>query len=272
MKKYLIAVDLDGTLLPDLYSLSDYSIKVFQKLNELGHKIVVTTGRPPRSSLFVYKAFNLSSPIINYNGCLITNPKENNKIISSVEMDMNEIIDIYNNTKDYYHLFFCESFDDIYSNYDDENVRLLMHYNENSRLFVGDLNETLKVNVHGSLILANEGGAIKIKEYVESHFTDIATRIWEWGPYKDIVELYSLKQDKGSAIKIVRDYLGIDKKDTIACGDSQNDFEFFNEAGITVSLKNADPKIKAISTYVYDEDCADSGLAKFFNEFFDLKL
>ena len=65
MKKYLIALDLDGTLLPDLYSLTDYSKKIFNKLNELGHDIVITTGRPLRSSKFVYDAFNLKTPLIN---------------------------------------------------------------------------------------------------------------------------------------------------------------------------------------------------------------
>ena len=40
----------------------------------------------------------------------------------------------------------------------------------------------------------------------------------------------------------------------------------------TQILQNADESIKKISDYVYDEDCANSGLAKFFNEFFDLKI
>ena len=272
MKKYLIAVDLDGTLLPDLYSLSPYSVKVFNRLREEGHKIVITTGRPYRSSHFVYDAFNLDTPLINYNGCLITNPSKNHEIISSDTMNRDDVINIYNKMKGNYSLFFCESFDKIYSNIDNESVRLLMHYSKESELEVGDLNDILNTNIHGSLILASDDGGPIIKEYVEKTFDNIGARIWSWGPYKNIVELFATTKTKGEAIKEVRELLGFSKEDTIACGDSQNDFEFFSECNIKVCLSNADDRIKEISDYVYPVDCASSGLAKFFNEFFNLKV
>ena len=272
MKKYLIAVDLDGTLLPDLYSLSPYSVKVFNTLREMGHKIVITTGRPYRSSHFVYDAFNLDTPLINYNGCLVTNPSKNNEIISSDVMDKEVILDIYNKNKDKFSLFFCEAFDKIYSNLDGESYRHLMHYSDECELVIGDLNEILDTNYHGSLILGKDGKGKEIKEYVEKNCKNMGARIWRWEEYKDIVELFATTRTKGDALKEVRELLGFSKEDTIACGDSQNDFEFFSEAGITVSLNNADPSIKAISTYVYPVNCWDDGIAKFFDEFFKLNI
>lgn len=272
MEKYMIAIDLDGTLLPDLYSLSEYSIKVFRRLNELGHKVIITTGRPLRSSFFVYDAFKLDTPIINYNGCLISNPSQNHKVLLSKEMNIKSVMKLYNDLKGSYTLFFCESYDDIYSNIESDEVKLLMHYNDKANLYVGDLNKILKVNPHGSLILATDDGVDKMMKYIKENLTDIGARVWKWGPYKNIIELYTLSFDKGQAIRYVREQLGFKKENTIACGDSQNDFEFFSEAGIKVSLKNADESIKKISDYVYDEDCANSGLAKFFNDFFDLKI
>ena len=143
MEKYLIALDLDGTLLPDLYSLSDYSVKVFKELSKRGHKIVITTGRPYRSSGFVYDAFKLDTPIINYNGCLITNPSNNREIIDCHEIKREDILDIYNHCKGQYTLFFVEHFDDIYSNLDGDDYRKLMHYRDGFKLNIGDLNKTL---------------------------------------------------------------------------------------------------------------------------------
>ena len=272
MQKYLIAVDLDGTLLPDLYSLSPYSVKVFNRLREEGHKVVITTGRPYRSSHFVYDAFNLDTPIINYNGCLITNPRKNNEVISSDVMDKDTVLNIYNSNKDRFTLFFCESFDKIYSNMDNEYVRLLMHYSNDTELVVGDLNDILDTDIHGSLFLAKDGEGENIKNYIESNCKNIGARIWSWGPYQNIIELFATTKTKGEAIKEVRELLGFKKENTIACGDSQNDFEFFSEAGIKVCLANADPRIKEIADYIYPVDCGDSGLAKFFNEFFKLNI
>ena len=41
----LIAIDLDGTLLHDDMTISDYSRKVIRKAMERGYEIVVATGR-----------------------------------------------------------------------------------------------------------------------------------------------------------------------------------------------------------------------------------
>lgn len=272
MKKYLIAVDLDGTLLPDLNSLSDYAIKVFKKIKELGHTIVITTGRPHRSSDFVYNAFGLDTPIINYNGSLISNPHDSNLLIYSDEMNKDDILKIYNHEVGKYLVFFTEHDDTIYTNIDREDLYPLMHHSFKSTMVVGDLNDIIKINMHGCLILAKRGESESIKNYINTTFPKIHARVWAWGPYQEIVELYSMNSSKGSAIKMVADLLGFTKDEIIACGDSQNDFEFFKEAGITVSLSNADESIRKMSTYVFNVPVWDDGLPKFFNDFFDLGM
>ena len=46
-------------------------------------------------------------------------------------------------------------------------------------------------------------------------------------------ELISKVDNKATAIKQVIDYLGIDKKDTIAFGDSMNDYEMINFVAVS---------------------------------------
>ena len=271
MEKYLIAIDLDGTLIEGLYDLGEYSIKVFKRVKELGHKIVIVTGRPFRSSYFVYKAFDLDSPLVNYNGSLILDPKTN-KVLFSDEMKREDIIKLYNDKKGTFVLFFCEYFDHVYTTSYNEGFHLLMHDNELCTIIEGDLNKILDTNIHGSLILAKDGYGKEIMDYVNDNFTNFKARLWAWGPYKEIVELYSTSSDKGTALKFIRDYYHLTKEEVIACGDSQNDFDFFKEAGTTVSLINADPRVKALSTYVYNRTCIDEGIAHFFNEFFNLGI
>ena len=76
MRKYLIALDLDGTILYDFDTISDELSAFLLRVQQDGHRIVIATGRPYRSSKFAYERFRLDTPIINYNGGLITHPGE----------------------------------------------------------------------------------------------------------------------------------------------------------------------------------------------------
>ena len=53
MEKYLIAIDLDGTLRHDDGHISEYSINTIKKLKEKGHIVVTATARPHNHALQV---------------------------------------------------------------------------------------------------------------------------------------------------------------------------------------------------------------------------
>lgn len=70
--RYLIALDLDGTLLKDDKTISEKTIKVLNKVKEEGHVVMISTGRPYRASELYYKQLDLDTPIVNFNGAFIT--------------------------------------------------------------------------------------------------------------------------------------------------------------------------------------------------------
>ena len=72
MKPYLIVIDLDFS------HYDQETVDYIKKLSHEGHKIMLATGRPLRSSYFVYEALGLDTPLINYNGARVTNPKDPN--------------------------------------------------------------------------------------------------------------------------------------------------------------------------------------------------
>ena len=45
MQAYLIAIDLDGTTLNNQSQLSPYTIQVLQQVRDMGHLVVIATGR-----------------------------------------------------------------------------------------------------------------------------------------------------------------------------------------------------------------------------------
>ena len=46
MKQYLIALDMDGTLLRSDQTISNNTVNVIKRLVQLGHKVVIASGRP----------------------------------------------------------------------------------------------------------------------------------------------------------------------------------------------------------------------------------
>src|SRR5699024_4832046 len=68
MHKHLICLDLDGTLLTHEKKISPYTKKVLMHLKEMGHEIMISTGRPYRASEPYYRELEMSTPVVNFNG------------------------------------------------------------------------------------------------------------------------------------------------------------------------------------------------------------
>ena len=64
-------------------------------------------------------------------------------------------------------------------------------------------------------------------------------------------EIISKEFDKGKGVKTVCEHLGADIKDTIAYGDSMNDLEMLETAGISICMENGNEQLKQI----VDEVC-----------------
>ena len=71
MEKYLIALDMDGTLLNKSHVISKTTSDYFKQLEKDGHIIVIASGRPVRGIMNFYKELELDTPIICYNGAYI---------------------------------------------------------------------------------------------------------------------------------------------------------------------------------------------------------
>lgn len=55
---------------------------------------------------------------------------------------------------------------------------------------------------------------------------------------------------KGTGLRVLCDYLGIDIASTMACGDTQNDMDIINTAAIGIAMGNAIDEVKAAADYI----------------------
>ncbi len=72
--------------------------------------------------------------------------------------------------------------------------------------------------------------------------------------------------NKGKSLQMVARDMGITADEIMAVGDSENDLEFLEVAGLKVAVANADPELKENSDYVTNKPYGD-GTAEAINKF-----
>ncbi|MBI9009606.1 MAG: HAD family hydrolase [Tenericutes bacterium] len=269
MNKYLIALDLDGTILYDFDSLSETLCEFMKRVQDMGHKIVIATGRPYRSSKFVYEHFNLNTPIINYNGGLITHPRDKSFKEVNYTIDKEIIIDIFENNKLHIRNAFSEVYDTIYLYKEEKAIEPLLHANGATDLIVGDLKDTLVQNPNGFIIIGKQGHGEIMKKFIDHKYNGtVCCRIWNLsGEFDSIIEIYTPESNKGLALEHVAKYLGFDKSQVIAIGDGHNDIEMIEYAEIGVCVKNAHLELLDVADIILDYTSAENAVYRFLSSF-----
>jgi len=273
MKKYLIALDLDGTILYDFDSLSESLCDFMKDLQAMGHKIVIATGRPFRSSKFIYERFDLDTPIINYNGGLITHPKIDSFKEINYTIDKDIIIDIFEGNLTHIRNAFSEVYDSIYLYKEEKEIEPLLHVYGSTGLIVGDLKDTLIQNPNGFIIIGKQGRGKIIKDYVDSKYHGVVCcRIWNLsGEFDSILEIYTPESNKGKALEYVADYLGFKQEQVVAIGDGHNDIEMIEYANLGVCVRNAHPDLIKVADKVLDYTSAQNAVYRFLSKFMSEK-
>ena len=272
-EKYLIALDLDGTILYDFDSLSESLCDFMKEVQNNGHKIVIATGRPYRSSKFVYDRFDLNTPIINYNGGLITHPKDEGFPRVNYTVDKNVIVDIFENNIDHIRNAFCEVRDAIYVHQEEKEIEPLLHVKGATKIIYGEFKDTLDNDPNGAIIIGKQGRGKLIKEYIDNKYKDsILSRIWNIsGEYDSIIEVFTPESNKGKALEYVANYLNIPQKQIIAIGDGHNDIEMLEYASLGVAVRNAHPELIKVADIILEHTSSENAVYRFLSEFLTIK-
>src|SRR5699024_911798 len=82
------------------------------------------------------------------------------------------------------------------------------------------------------------------------------------------VETMAYKTDKGTGIKEMIEYFGINQEETLVIGDSDNDRAMFAFGHYTVAMRNARPEIQALAKDVTSLTNEENGAAAYLKEHF----
>lgn len=250
----LIAVDMDGTLLDDHSSVSEENLKAIRRLSQRGISVVPVTGRTYYEIPAVMRDEKCVRYFVFSNGSGIY--ERGRGIIYSSTVPKETAIGIFSLLSSY------ETFVEIYSggypwaDKNKVNKESFDYYNINPRFQKIIKERRKKAEDFGSL-LQNE--TLK-PELFDAFFRDMNDRaeclekIKFQYPEIEVVssmgnnlEIMNRGTNKGTGLKKLCEILSLDINRTLALGDSKNDIDMFETAGVSYAVSNACDEIKAVA-------------------------
>lgn len=267
--QYLIALDLDGTLLTDDKKISERTLKTLKILQNEGHIVMISTGRPFRSSVNYYHELGLNTPIVNFNGAFVHHPLDSNWGSYHSPMSLEVAKEIVESCNQYHiHNIVAEVLDNVYLHYHDEKFIDVFNMG-NPKITTGALTEFLTENPTSMLIHAEEKHVPYIREHLSSVHAEVIDHR-RWGAPWHIIEIVKSGLNKAVGIQRVASYYKIEQKNIIAFGDEDNDLEMIDYAGIGVAMGNGIKPLKDIANEVTFSNMED-GVSVFLEDFFKMK-
>ena len=242
MDKYVIFLDVDGTLVDWSYIPTKRVADALVKAQKAGHKIFISTARQKRTVPQPIKDVITPDGYVCTTGQYVEVEGELLQNATLSPEAANTALDIIKRKK--------------YSCY-----ITLNEYEINSEKGVFD--EALARKD------ADEGRIVKfgIRETLDEEAVEVLSKyliLYQYTP--DWCETALNGYNKAKGIQMVMDYYGLDISRSIAIGDSANDMEMIQAAGIGVAMGNGDPRLKAVADYVTDS-VADDGVATALEKF-----
>lgn len=270
MERKLIALDLDGTTLNNRSQITTRTAEVLTKLRKNGHIVSIATGRPFRNSKHYYSQLKMDTPIVNFNGALCHKPvdstweKQYHKTLNrDIAVDLAKlkgqpgILMIAAETKDA--VYVTDSFvpyGDYFPN-GHKDTRILSE-------------ENLQENPTSVSIFttSKEAQPFIQERLVATYGDDIEVRTW--GGNTPCLEVVAAGVQKALGVEQISFYYGIDRKNILAFGDEDNDYEMIQYAGHGVAMLNGIDALKNIASDMTYKTNEEDGLADYLEKYFKL--
>ncbi|MBY5033564.1 Cof-type HAD-IIB family hydrolase [Streptococcus gallolyticus] len=269
MKKKLIALDLDGTLLNNQSQLSDYTIETIQKVQQAGHTVLIATGRPYRMAYQFYQQLKLDTPMINFNGSLVHIPEKKWEWEQNILIDKQYLLDFLDNKENFQAIFIAGEYKNkffITQDHLDEIHPSLMGV-ENITPDTLIKPELITSDPHSILMHTRAEDRYELAQDMRKLFNN-ELEINTWGGPLSILETCAKGVTKASALQYLLDQYQVDATDLIAFGDEHNDVQMLQLAGTGYAMKNASdtllPHADRMTEFTNDQDGVARELEKLF--------
>lgn len=265
MKRKSIFLDVDGTLVSGHATMNFKVVEAINRARQNGHYVFICTGRNKTGIKYELAKADFDG-IIASAGSYI---EIDNKVIHSVYFNkllVDKISKVFDENNIYYNYectdvtYMSKKMVELFIggvNFESGNIELEKMMQEEFKKFsIQDLSLYNNQDIHKICFIATEKNDVeRAKKQLGDDVNMVIHDIFDATTING--ELISKVDNKATAIKQVIDYLGIDKKDTIAFGDSMNDYEMINFVECGIAMGNACKELKEVASRVcrsVDED------------------
>lgn len=277
MKIKLVASDLDGTIIDRNNNISEKNYEAIKLLHKKNIPFTICTGKSYAVSKKICEKFNADFGIFG-NGTQIVDLHTGKELYKKV-LSRDDLIFICTFAKRHnYHIHLYTENDIITEKLeymDLRNYKLKEQNSNNSLNFIieNDIFKIIKkqdLNVFSLVISSMNHDLQKFKNLLSINPNIMCTFINKRGKYKDIIidknyEYLNISPNninKNEALTFIRNYLKIDKENTMAVGDNINDYEMIKHSGVGVAVSDAYDDLKSVAKYVTKSSVSEGAFAE----------
>lgn len=241
MKKGIVGFDIDMTLLDHKdYRIPESAMRAIEKLKE-NYYIVIATGRDMDAKFSSgLKELLKADAMIHLNGTKIT-VGENLIFEHCMDPGLVERLLRFALGKPFA-IGVSVGMEDYYVNPQVVTVQDMMRWQRSDRNFRIPW-KLLEMPVRTMVYIGPESWS----KVVEAEFPEVKLPMFAGRTGSDVVEKAVSKAD---GLRKLCEYFGVSEKETVAFGDSMNDYEIIQAAGVGVAMGNSVEELKKAADYV----------------------
>ena len=234
----MIAIDLDGTLLHDDMTISEYSRHVIRQAIDRGYRIVVATGRMWDSARAKASVLHLGNvPLICYTGAWIMMSETGEPLMQEgLNPWLASEILMESRSRGWYATSFMD--DMIYMDKPDGTEVKYRKYRSKEPVFVGEKfyhPEKIVTRIVFSDPL--EAKRREIRQVIEEKFGRWVDVVF---PGDDFVDIHKKGINKAEAVRFLCEKEGILPEEIMVFGNTENDVSLLRMAGFSYAVANGD--------------------------------
>lgn len=267
MKYKLLVLDVDGTLLNNEKEISKRTLAALLKVQHMGVRIVLASGRPTSGLLPIAKALelgNFGGFMVSYNGCQIIRA-DTGEVMFERRINPEQIP--YLEKKARKNGFSIFTYHDEYiltDNADNVHIRKEAWLNHLKIMEEEEFSIAIDFAPCKCVLVSDDEEALR---GLESHWKRRLAGVLDVFPSEPyFLEVVPFGIDKANTLGVLMEQLGIGREEVIAIGDGVADVTMLQLAGKSVAMGHAQDSVKMCADYVTGSN-EDDGVAQAVEKF-----
>ncbi len=257
----LVYFDIDGTLLNSKAELPDSAIAQIQRIQRLGIKTAVASGRPIFAAQPLIDQLSLNSAGLFYTGAVLYHPAKKNTLRSQAlaSDDVRGIIAIARREQLHCELY---TIDNYYIEHATAYTDFHSHYLKREPIVQDFTDALIAQGIYKIQLVVHENEEIAKLNAVQAAFPELVYATGHGADRPEIIfsSVVSAAADKLQAFEYLLDYHGLVAEQVMSLGDAGSDQVFLQQAGLGIAMGNATDAVKQYANYI-TEHVDNDGLA-----------